>query len=166
LKPGNKQSVAKGNPPNTQPRKARHRKAIPIGTGLSSTLLSSQRTTTHRKTDRQARRPALGALVQLYPRYFAASNPVTRACEAISRRFPMIQAAKNSASFLLGFGRTAAVRITPLARPFPCRLVEPYRLVSRAPNRPPATPLTRPRPKIGPTRQPGAILPSTHRAPC
>jgi hypothetical protein len=45
-----------------------------IGTGLSSTLLSSQRTTTHRKTHRRSLRRAPGALVQLYPRYFAPSN--------------------------------------------------------------------------------------------
>jgi hypothetical protein len=41
------------------------------------------------KTNRLTRRPALGALVQLYPRYFSASNPgFPGFAKRISRRFP------------------------------------------------------------------------------
>jgi hypothetical protein len=46
--PSNITSCCQRNPSNDQPV-SRTLKAIPIGTGLSSTLLSSQRTTTHRQ---------------------------------------------------------------------------------------------------------------------
>jgi hypothetical protein len=69
-------------PKEPQPTHLTNRQASPgkntIGTGLSSTLLSSQRTTTHRETDRLSRRPAPGALVQLYCLARALSTGISR----------------------------------------------------------------------------------------
>src|SRR3954453_7813548 len=97
-----------------------------LGTGLSSTLLSSQRTTTHRKTNHLSRRPAPGALVQLYPRYFVSSNPGSHPnpppqndCEGTTKQ-------RTTSVMLISrvSVRTAAAgpRRAPLARPSPWRL--------------------------------------------
>jgi len=45
-----------------------------IGTGLSSTLLSSQRTTTHQKPDPQQEGPVLGATALTYPVDFVGAR--------------------------------------------------------------------------------------------
>jgi hypothetical protein len=111
-----------------------------IGTGLSSTLLSSQRTTTHRRTDRHLSVPAPGALVQLYLRYFLSSNPgsdpnlpTQNNCEGTTEHYTAL-----SRAHFVGSSRTAAAgpRGAPLARPSPWRLGKHYNASPRPPNRP------------------------------
>jgi hypothetical protein len=160
--PSNKQSVAKENP---KPPK----KKIPGNTNwhwLIKHPVEFSKNNHTPKTSRLARRPALGALVQLYPRNSAASNP---GFPGVARRFregpPRCGPRQMSRPFREGLaGRP--LRISPLARPFPCRLVEPYRLVSRAPNRPPATPLTTLRAALRcGYPQPGGLVRCPHSQP-
>ena len=140
---------------NSAPR--RKSKPLPIGTGLSSTLLSSQRTTTHRKLPAYLRRPAPGHSLNFtlssWPcqpvspgscRSYLA-HPSSR-CRGSLRRAASLRSrcSKDLA------GRPVAdlpdlynsVSSCRLPRPFPCWLAKHYPLVSRAPNRPPVSPPT------------------------
>ena len=75
IHPSNKQSCCQRNPtPKGQ--------ATQIGTGLSSTLLSSQRTTTH-QNQIPNQRPALGATAPTYLVNFASARPKSRRSKPI-----------------------------------------------------------------------------------
>jgi hypothetical protein len=104
--------------------------------------LSSQRTTTHRKPTAMLSGPPSGHsfdFTRAIPQRQIRVSPGLRGDFAKIRH----DAARDKISRPFREGLAGRpLRISPLARPFPCRLVEPYRLVSRSPNRPPATPLT------------------------
>jgi hypothetical protein len=72
--PGNNTNVAKGI---SLPIFRRRQAGVCTinGTGLSSTLLSSQRTTTHREPATVSSGPFSGVLGKHYPRYFVSPNP-------------------------------------------------------------------------------------------
>ena len=94
-------------------------KAIPIGTGLSSTLLSSQRTTTHRNPNPPSREPDLGALVQHYSRVSPASNRGYPNCVANVARPPAFPGRRRSRVHFVGVwqdGRCGSLR-SPVSLP-------------------------------------------------
>ena len=102
-----------------------------IGTGFSSTLLSSQRTTTHHPAS-HSRRTRPGQSIPSHTRrsraghfYYVTSpsSPCQPECPGLPR-FVRVGADEHAqrctASLIIGFGRPAA-RGLPLARPVPCR---------------------------------------------
>ena len=123
-----------------------------IGTGLSSTLLSSQRTTTHRKPTAQPGDPLPGH-----------SFNFTRAISyrQIRSAFPQIPPADArlfAVSISVGFGRTAAADLSA-ARPFPCQLERLYPVGCAAPNRGPHRPVM-PSEVVQPRGSPGCSRPA------
>jgi hypothetical protein len=125
----------------THPKKEMSRGIAIIGTGLSSTLLSSQRTTAHHQTEpHSAARPPGHSLY--FTRRFrrvksAFRNRIQQPQKLLepAEQYTMPRGTRSS-----GFGRTAAACLcclTRLPRPFPCRLGEHYPVVPAAPNRPP-----------------------------
>ena len=130
--------MPKESKPKTDPARVKL-----FGTGFTSTLLSSQRTTTHRQS---AFLLTPGALVQLYPPHFLASNPATVPKNRHNRIRPpkSLRAARSTAhrpkpeAISRVSTRTAAPvpRRVPFARPSPWRLGKHYTALRWPPNRP------------------------------
>ena len=125
----------------TQPKKAS--RANHIGTGLSSTLLSSQRTTTHRKPTAYLRRPALGALVQLYCVVPGLVNRFLPVRTVLTQYVPSTRA-RSSRCELEGrrTWQDGRCGLEPRARPFPCRRRTLPACSCQPPNRPPVSLIT------------------------
>src|SRR3954471_14924105 len=109
-----------------------------IGTGLSSTLLSSQRTTTHQKPDPHQKGPVLGATrttLPARPRTVKPRKPA-RNRRTRDRTAPGNNHDKHRDQIPKDSARTAAAepRRTPPTRPSPRRLDQHYRLATAAPN--------------------------------
>ena len=117
-------------PQNREDKQAR----IKLGTGLSSTLLSSQRTTTHPKTNPHQRSPFPGALVQPYSPCFVPSSRGLPDCGAMFGFVPVGSARSASRGFVsLQDGRCGTIRCSPVS----LLLVQAYPAGCAAPNRPP-----------------------------
>jgi hypothetical protein len=109
-----------------------------LALALSSTLLSSQRTTTHRRSCRLLGDRPPGHSFN-FTRSLWPCQPVSPGSYHSALVIPRPEArgftAFRSSKDLAG----RPLRISPLARPFPCRLGKHYRLAPRAPNRVPVS---------------------------
>jgi hypothetical protein len=119
--PSNKQSCCQRKP--THPAKKTKQASKTIGTGLSSTLLSSQRTTTHQKPTAHQGDPLPGHSLN----FTASFRPCQPESPGSCRPDPVRPSptARSIATNLeeedgVTRSRTAAAA-EPLARPFPCR---------------------------------------------
>ena len=147
--PGNKK-VAKG----IQAGSNRPGKKL-IGTGFTSTLLSSQRTTAPEATCPRGTRSTLLGLPEIVNRFL----PVHPICPSTIPRQAHSEAVVRRSKDLAGRPR----RIAPLGCPHPCRLGKHYSVVPRAPNRVPVSPIS-PAQRAKTSRSPHARRPTSTRS--
>jgi hypothetical protein len=111
--PDNKKLVAKGKPPRISRQKPTTLKAITNWHWLIKHPVEFSKNNHTPRNNHPSRRPIPGALVQLYSRYFTASNPDSRTCEAIFAQDLRVSGRRKSASFSFGVwqdGRCGSLR--------------------------------------------------------